>query len=75
MYAGGLDLRYLEKEKECPICGYVERQFGLCCSSTVTVVNRRSSRGEIKCYQKLYGDLVTYVDHYKYDWEKPQEQQ
>ena len=67
MYAGpiGIETMFSETKKDCPVCGYEDRTFTVGCTSTVTVSTRRTSIQEIQCYQKLYGDLVTHVDHYK----------
>lgn len=60
MYTGIATTGY---EYECPVCGHMAQ---MCTTTTMMMVNsRRSSKQEIQSYQKLYGDLVEHVDHYK----------
>jgi len=51
------------QERSCPVCGFKDYLCGI--SSTIGVFHRKTSIDEVKCYQNLYGDLVTTVDHYK----------
>lgn len=49
---------------KCPVCGFEEDLYS-CSTTMVVTVDRKPSIQEVQCYQKLYGRLVTVVDHYK----------